>query len=379
MRTILGIMILLLAGQVRAQNESTLVERLHRPVADCETIAGNAHQLIADVYYDNIDSMDYILNLWEGECGAVEPVLRLKILLDIMENSYADSNYSLYFRQYITKYKNRINASAMETYFNEYEKYKTYFDYVPLRSRFDRLTRGMARDMLPDQQRGTTAYLLALLFSDDLEAYERELKQPLYAGNPIREEQERREQVRYPWEIDLTLYAGMWSPTGRMAQIVDRNWNLGLLLGSPMGENYRMDYGLIFNFARNSRPFEMYVGKTYKMARAKHGLTIGLWFTREFRFENDMALDAVAGLGFGVLTTDLEKDNPAPDESKNYELNTADFSLGVNVRKRVAGNNSLGLNLSWHLVPYKWDDTLTQDIGSSFIRFNLFFRFDRLW
>ncbi len=370
---------MVLAGQSLAQSEASLAERLHRPLANCETIAGNAHRLIADFYYDNIDSMDAILNLWEEECGAVEPVLRLKILLDILEESYADSNYSLYLRQYIRKYKNRINAAAMDTYFTEYEKYKTYFNYVPLRSRFDRLTRQLARDLFPDQKEGGSPYLLTLLFSDDLDGFERALKSPLYAGNPIREEEERRERARFPWEVDLSLYAGMWSPMGRMTQTVNRNWSLGVLLGSPMSDNTRLDYGIMVNIAGDTRPFEMYVDKATKEARPTLGLTIGLWFTREFRFDNDLAVDAVAGVGFGVLETDLERENRASDESKNYSLNTADFSVGLNVRKKVMKNNSLGLNLSWHLVPYKWDDTLVSDIGNNFARLNLFFRFDRLW
>ncbi len=366
-------------GPGLAQQSPSLEELLHQPYADCETIAGNAHRLISDFYFDDIDSMDIILNLWEEECGAVEPVLRLRILLDILENSYADSNYMFYMENYISKYENRIEAASGELYFDDYERYKVYFNYVPLRSRFDQLTRRLALDLLPDQKKGGSAYLFALLFSDNAEGFERELELPLYDGNPIKKIREKKRLKRYPWEIDLTLYAGMWSPVGAMTQNFNRNWNLGLLLGSYMNDRTRLDYGVMLHYAGDGKPFEMFVDGATKEANPTVGLTIGLWLTREFQYTKDLAVDAVAGVGFGVLETDLERANPGPEESKTYSVNTADFSLGVNIRKRVAKNGSLGLNLSWHLTPYKWDDTLVTDIGNNFVRFNVFYRFDRVW
>ena len=185
-KNILILILLITSISIYSQNDTTLTTRLNKPIKNCETIAFNSQSILPEYNISQLDSIRKILSIWENQCGNCEPIIRLKILLNIKQKTFVDTNYEMYIAEHIYIYKNRITVSKKNNYSKIFEYYKIYYSYVPLRSKFDEWTKTIAQNLLKEQKKGTSEYLLCLLFSEQIELFYDELKSKEYKENYVK-------------------------------------------------------------------------------------------------------------------------------------------------------------------------------------------------
>ena len=169
---------------------------------------------------------------------------------------------------------------------------------------------------------------------------------------------------------------GVWMPVGKLSDTFSASPLLGFRAGFTFAHSIRFDIGVNLRIHTNSKQFQIEAEDITTKVNSNVGFTGGVWVTKEYKLKNKIMIDAIGGIGIGVIDTDLKKTNTNPDDNDNYySLETVDFSLGINIRKRVFMKNSIGLNLSYHFAPYTLDNELITDIGSQFFTTSLIFRF----
>ncbi len=96
----LPIILFLLTNKLFSQTTDTLLlKELTKPVITCEIISLNSQRIITGLNLDQKDSIRKVLNIWENYCRENEPILRMRILLDISDNIDISQNFKRYFKQ----------------------------------------------------------------------------------------------------------------------------------------------------------------------------------------------------------------------------------------------------------------------------------------
>jgi hypothetical protein len=359
-----------------SQTDSTLISRLNKPIKNCEIVSYNCQELLVGYTIDQSDSINKILSIWKDYCGEVEPILRIKILMSIFQLQYLDSINKDYINDYIYKYKFRKGASDEEKYNEIYEYQKGYFDYIPLRGKFDNWTRQIAADLIKKQKPKSSEYLFCLLFSDSIKSFDKVLNSREYNKNYIRNTIVEKNYNSWSRGLTLNILSGIWIPVGKLSSTFKPSPQFGLSFGLPIAKSFRIDLGIILAALVNDKNFDLNVENSVKSANASVCVTFGGWVTKEFKLNNTLFLDAICGIGMGRIDTDLKKPKSNNDNNDSYYgIGTVDASIGANIRKIVFKRNNIGLNLSYHFVPYSLDKILVKDFGNQFTSLSLIYRF----
>jgi hypothetical protein len=361
---------------VFSQNDSILMNRLNENVVTCETLAFNCQALLPEYHISQPDTIRRILSIWENECGNVEPILRLKILLDIKDKSLIDTAQEVYLTHYIYIFKDRLSLKKKLNYHEIFDSNKPYFSYVPLRSEFDEWTKTIAENLLIEQEKGSSEYLFCLLFSEKADLFYEELKLKEYQENHVKKTVYEEKYDTWQRGMVYNVILGAWIPAGNLSNTFGVSPNLGFRVGYTLENLVRFDVGVNVRIHTNSKPFEIFADSSISSVKSNTGITAGIWLAKEYRLKNQLMIDAFVGAGIGIIDTDLQKSRPKPDSNSNYySIQTADFSIGLNIRKRIFIKNSIGINMSYHFAPYKLDDILVHNIGNQFFTTNLIYRF----
>jgi len=353
-----------------SQNDSLLIKRLNRPVQDCKTIAYNSQAILSGYSISETDSINQILTIWENRCGINEPILRLKILQHIHSKAFAGTAlYQRYLDDFASTFKNRIAASRESDYHKTFEYNNIYFDYVPLQSKFDKWTKTIAQNLLKKQQKGTSEYLFCLLLSEEIEKFEAERKLKAYKDNFVATHISDKEYDVLKDEVKINFIIGAWIPLGKLKPTFTTSPLLGFHSGFNFSNSVKIEIGAEFRLHIDNKPFQIEAEGTATEVKSKVGFVVGFWFSKEFKLKRNMLLGMVGGIGIGILDTDLKKNSN--DDSNNYAIETADFSLGVNVRRRISRSIDIGLNLSYHYAPYNWDSQLVSNLGNQYLSLSL--------
>jgi hypothetical protein len=355
-----------------SQNDSILMQRLNKPIINCEVIATNAQALLPTYTLEQWDSIAPILAIWEKACGNSEPIQRIQILFDIHANRLVDSNYKQYMQWLIYDYKNRVEDAKRENYNQIFEYYKIRFNFVPLGGAFDAWTQAIAQQLLPKQIKGTTQYLFCLVFAHEWARYEVEIQQESYINTKMPQKTDRTSD----WNpgFSISLLGGIWVPTGTLKQHFENSPQLGAQLGIPLRPTLKL--GIVFNICKfyDPKPLEINVENVITKANPISNGTFGMWLAKEWGFKKGFFMDGFCGLAVTSIQTDLKKINPSDKNDSNYGISTADFSLGVQFRKNLLKKRGIGVQCSYHFVPYNWNHLLKTDLGNSFLAVQLVYR-----
>ena len=87
MKKVFFIISLLIFTQYKSfsQVDSSLMQKLTKPITNCETITTNTIAILPTLSFEKIDSIQKIIGIWENYCGKNEAIARLKILLMIIK------------------------------------------------------------------------------------------------------------------------------------------------------------------------------------------------------------------------------------------------------------------------------------------------------
>jgi uncharacterized protein YqkB len=336
----------------------------------------NSYNQLSELNILEIERISKILYNWEVICGENEPIARIKILLHIQNNKLDENLIAKYVTDYIYTFKDRVTASNSDNYKAIYAHYSHYYSYVPLKSNYDKWTKSIAQDLLQKQNEGTSEYLLCLLFSEQVDVFYKKIKSRDYKDNFIKNAIYQEKYDTWQRGMNYSIIAGAWFPIGKLSHTFDISPIFGFRGGFTFAKSLRFDIGFNLRVQNQQKPILIEGNNQINEVKSKTGLTGGIWATKEYRINNKVMIDAIVGLGVGILDTDLKKVNTQnTDNNKYYGVETADFSLGVNFRKRIFMKSSIGINISYHFSPYQLDKVLVNSIGYQHLTTALIYRF----
>jgi len=345
-------------------------------LSQAEIIAYNSQKKITNFTIDQSKEIKEVLKIWEKEFGEIEPILRVKILSDIYNDSYIDDSCKTYTNNYISKYTDRYYASQEENYNTIYIQEKGYFDHVPLMGLFDAWTKATAVKLLSGQEEGSSEYLFCTLFSDDIDGFYDLIYSKKYKQNKVR-------KTFYKSEIQneniLSFSAGTWIPKGKLSYYFNPSPYLGLKAGYEIYENVRIDFDMNLCIFSDSETFQI-EDDSIMNAEGDFYISLGGLFTKEYIFFGDYYLDINAGIAFGILNTDqgyYSYDAEYDTESYvPYNITAGDYSAGFTIRRMLDTRSSFGFNIMYHLTPFKNNrKTATKNIGMNFFTISLLYKF----
>ena len=370
------VLFIIIIASVRAQGDSSLIERLHKPITDCEVVATNCQKMVVKYSITECDSFLRILDIWEKYCQYVEPVERVKILADIFKKQYSDSVYEEYIKYEIKNYEDRIKASADTGYFGIYEQYKDYFNYVPLNGKFDKWTSGIASNLLREQSPGSSEYLLCLLLSGKTKAFDSIISAKKQPNDFIRETLNNKVYTDWNTGFIFKITSGMWFPLGKLAGKFKSSARFDFDASIPVRENIRVEFNTGIGILLNKEEISIHVEDSVFDVKSHFCWTLGLRLTKEFRLGRKIYFDYSPGIGVGLMDTDLKKPEKNSDGSNEfYSLATVDIVFGVAFRTVILKKKSIGLNFEYHYSPFNFDKKLEKDIGNQYLTAGLLYRF----
>ena len=163
-------------------------------------------------------------------CGKTEPLLRLKIINQIMKGVNSDSLITVYFDIYSNILFNRIADSKELDYGRIYEGNQNYYGYIPLRSNFDNLIIDLATELIPKDYLSKNEKLICMLFSFDTEKYNKSIKKKEFSETEIVQLSKKQKAYYYdPFSYKLML--GGWMPINDPNSTFGLNPQLGVGFG----------------------------------------------------------------------------------------------------------------------------------------------------
>ena len=344
----------------------------------CSPLSVESKEKLSKFYQDKIihtpftdtDSLLSILNEWESEVGTIEPIERIKILIEISESSFNSSDNTQYYYHYITVYKNRVNSARNELHEIKYLESKSYFDYVVLNSKLDNWTAQIANKLLSTTREASDEQLLCYLLSNNLDEFEYRLRQHNNETSTLYKIYVNSAHFHRRSEGYRKLYLGYWIPLGQLKNDFRSSYSLGVSFGMPIKFKYRIEGKFQFIFNRRGAVLDFKFNDDNISTDNLNVLTAGFKASRVSRISKDYRVDFSTEVNLGVLSTGI-----SDDDDNFLSAETIDLGLGIGLKRLIGNNKGLGLECVIHYAPYGINPSLLSDIGSLYLSTNIFFSF----
>jgi len=319
---------------------------------NCENIAYNSTKLI-EKYYNNskIDSAIMVLNYWENKCGINEPIIRIKILFSILQNSFNENLYDTTILNYMYQYESRVSRKQQAYY---YEYYKPSFGYVPINGDFDKFTYKLANNLKDKQDKNTLEYLFCKFYTDNFDYFYSEIqKNSNFNNSAIRTNYYKivDEYINMP-EFHWNFFTGIWIPTNNTA-LLGNHYHLGFK-GGVLYKKWTCNLSLYFKFGNSLNEYEVLYSDTILKTNHFFGGYFGLDFERQLISFKGNRIYISAGVGwdgFDAIDVDINDNNPYNDEG--ISINSLNLNSGLIYRYQFKNNNYIGLSGTFNYVNYK--------------------------
>jgi len=177
----------------------------------------------------------------------------------------------------------------------------------------------------------------------------------------------------------LRIDAGAFIPLENLKNTLGVSPHLGLYLGYPLTEQYRIDLGVSAFIPVNPREIEFFLPDETLSGKPNFCGTMGIWVSRTDLLKNCWAIDSRFGTGYGFLQTNIP--NPKSKSKSNYNyINDYDancsaetifLNFGTGVRK-----GSLGLSFNYYFVPYNaFKKNLKSNFGNQYLTISTYYTF----
>ncbi|MDO9511137.1 MAG: hypothetical protein Q7J34_05225 [Bacteroidales bacterium] len=364
-------------SQIFSQSDSLLVNKLFRPITNCEIVSYNCQEDLVKRTIDQDDSIKNILSIWKKYCGEAEPILRIEVLMSIHQSNSFDSSHINYIDQYLSKYQQRVKWSCADQYSQYYETWKGYLDYIPLRGMFDQWTKEIALELISNQKLNSSEYLLCLLFSDSIDRFNNERNRKEHKDCYLSSRMSENQYSFWNDGLTMNVLSGVWIPLGKLSTTFSPSPHFGFSFGAPVTKSLRIDLGVSLNILINDKKFDLYIEDSIQSVNGTMCVTLGVWITKEFVLNKSLFLDISGGVGLGAIDTNRKKSQSNNTDSNDnyYGMNTIDVSMGIGIRKKVFDRNSIGIQITYHFAPYELDDILVKRLGNQFSSLALSYRF----
>jgi len=352
----------------------SLEERLSKEVPTCKTISKNSQHLISTYSISDKDSLQQVIAIWKRECGDIEPIRRLEILMDIYAGTFFYSTHENYIAHELHNFRNRTYTSNLDSYSDPYSG--NYNDYLNLGGTFDQWTKAVAEDLLlQENDKNSESYLILLLFSEKLDLFYDELYKTEDRDLPLVLEYKDKLNKSGFLFYKFCVYVGVWNPMGKLKEHFEKSPQLGVGINLDLNNNYSVEIKGMFTRYLNSKELVFEIDDRLESVKSESGITLGINVARSFSLFQDRAfLDIYSGVNVSIIDSGIKEEN-ATKEDGTEGAETINLEIGINFRKIVFKHKSIGVNVALNYAPYNLDSQLKTDVGSLYGQANLFFRF----
>jgi hypothetical protein len=317
----------------------------------CEEIAYNSTYLISKYYKNHdYDSALLVLNDWQSECGASEPIYRTRILLAINDHAFNETIYDSTMVDYVLNYMNRIEAKNPEQL---YKNYQYYFGYVPIRGNYDYFTQNLADTLLLREFDNPLELFFCQLYANILPAPLKEIqKDTIYRNTNFRSYylNEVNKYLSKP-DFHLGFFSGIWVPTGN-ASILGVHPQIGAQVGIKM---QKMTYNLSMSFKFINTPDDYLILREGDIDTTRYffGGYIGAGIERQLLKSKKHELSLLAGAGydgFDAINKNLEDDDTNNDVG--HSINSFNANFGLSYRYFYKMKKYIGIEAKYNFVNY---------------------------
>lgn len=344
-------------------------------VQDCEKLALKTITELTSLFNQNqIDSFDSVTNDLIKHCGISECTQRLVILRNIIDSKPTSASIQLYFENnFHYMYLNRMHASKMINFGYRYSAAKEYYGYIPLRHAIDSVVIKAALNLLESKSLDPDEKLICILFSDNPEGFENEMKKQEYDSSYIKQLLNQREREYSNIWGAYTIYAGMFRPLGSN-DVFTLSPMIGVSFSSPLYYKVVAEFSFKFRFNINDRNFYYYAMGDTNYVNSAYSIFTGILVGYKIFESRKLIIIPKFGLGLEYVDTGLAKRNKNETDVK-YDLSTVHLSVGLSVMQPVFSNCYFGLAINYHYCPYQTDKDLLSEISNNLISTEVFFRF----
>ena len=176
-----------------------------------------------------------------------------------------------------------------------------------------------------------------------------------------------------------TIETGIHYPVGHLANILKTNMMFGFSIDIPTTNNPAKLIGLnaIILLTNNSKPFSYKLKDSFLSTKIiKTGFVGGVHYTNRKYISEKYILDKLVGVGFGLLSTSLEKKNFENKNDKHYSLSAFNLNAGISLKRAISKNTRMGLRLLYNFTSYAlFNKQIPKDFGTSNLVTSLSFTF----
>jgi len=360
-----------------------------QPQQDCEQITKIAlDRLIPLIQKNDYTELETVLSTIQSVCGENEFTQRMRIFRALLEKKSGGELIADYLaKNYHEILVMRWDYSIEEKYQSIYQNNKKDFNYIPLKHPIDSLLKIKAEALLHSTAFNLTEQEeeIALLFADRIDEFYQSYEKPISPAKPTALEK-ARQRAAYKDRGGFSIYAGAEFPITGTDPLFKTNPVMGFMYSSPLASNFLYELGLKIRINSNDRDFEYWLDNQTEVINSAASYSIG--GTAGYKvFDNDtFIIYPKLGLFFESTGTGLSEvtyydngnyydDEYGSSNVKYHNVNTMRASAGFAFMRHISTKKYIGLEASYHYIPYNWDNQLQTNIQPNYASLQLFFRF----
>lgn len=366
------LIVLIVLGLI--QTEHSLAQSIEEQIyknefVNCKVIANNSQKLIASLDFNQRESINQVLQIWQKECGLNEPIGRIQLLFAVQDGKITEEDYLYFYDSQDTKYETRVGYYSKYDAREAYEYNQSYYNNLPLQSALDEWTSAFAQQLISHQKKNTDAYLICLLLTNQFEEYHTQTQKHANKEIPIVKIIQERFSF---WESrgSYTFFAGTWIPTGASTTDLGTSPYFGITLGSRVSTRFRLDLAIEFVLWNKELEFN------YDSVPEKSNsflVNFGVIPTYETRLSDNYYLDISAKLLISNIDSGIE--DPDSQEGSNYSSTVPSVGLGMGLRRKISRDKEIGFQTSINYARYSSARNIDSDLPNSYMNTNVFYRF----
>lgn len=344
-------------------------------VVDCEALTLTAVNQLANGFSQNrFHLFDEFTKDWIKHCGVSECTQRLIILNNIIERKPSQASIQVYFENnFHDVFWDRVHYAKRIDFGYVYSSGKLYFGYVPLRHPVDSVVAAASNHLMKTQTLEPDEKLLCLLFSGDIDGYEKEIEKSEYDNGFIKPYLLNKLRANYDRGMGFTLYSGAYRPLSNNGVFANSPM-VGFTFSSRVTSKFMAEIGVKVRMNINDKSFEYIVNGDTNTVNSKASVFFGgvLGYTIYER-PKFMVMPKI-GAGLEMVHTGITTQDKNEDE-ENHDIETLHVSFGCALMFPVAKKSYFGFGINYHYCPYDFDDNLITKFSNNLVSTEVFYRF----
>lgn len=314
----------------------------------CEDISQPTSEIFANyIEKNNLDSAKLILKYWVGKCEVSEPILRARVLINLIESKPIDSMINENFMWYIYNFQNRQEYEQQRT---SYYDLRPYFGFVQPQSSFDKVISNSFLRLLDSNELDDQSKLVSKFYSGQSDSIFHELQEEKYSNSIIASEYVNEvNRVKALTEAHFGWITGLWIPTGQL-KALGSHPDIGFLAGWKK-EKWNYDFILAFKFLKTKNEYFAFRKSSNTPEATDHffGGQIGFEIGRDLLTVRNHEFQLISGLAMDGIDV-LEEDEGQGLEARS--IVSYNFNIGLGYRVYTNGKFYLGLRAKYNVIDY---------------------------